>query len=273
MSVWRVPTDDDLKVLEGVVDSTYDVEDPEWEGTIWRGDDAGAALAGSSSLWLEGNLKTHASFDASKINLVPNGSRGGMTGSFVNLGETCRLWTNTVTYIPTQVWYRAINYERTDIFRDGLVWDPTVYGSKGFNFGFAVRLVRDDSSEHPDGTVYPEEYEGNDGKKYDAVKAGPFLILTANLDETKTNAGFDIPEIESNSDWSDETLGAARCYYNNDPNNSEFYGSLYNWWALENIVNLPTSIVYVKIDGEAIGCPVYVNQGGVAVPANVHINE
>lgn len=272
MNVWRVPTDEDLKILEGVVDSTYDVEDLEWEGDIWRGDDAGAALAGSSSLWLEGNLKTHASFDASKINLVPNGYRGWLSGSFVYLGKICRLWTYTDTNTPSQDWYRAISYHRTDIFRDDVAWNPGL-GIQEFNFGFAVRLIRDDSSEHLDGTVYPEEYEGNDGKKYDAVKAGPFLILTANLDETKTNAGFDIPEIKSDLDWSDGTLGAARCYYNNDPNNSEFYGSLYNWWALENIVNLPTSIVYVKIDGEAVGCPVYVNQGGVAVPANVHINE
>ena len=41
---WHLPTDDEWKILEGTVDSQYGVGDPEWNGTGFRGYDAGTNL-------------------------------------------------------------------------------------------------------------------------------------------------------------------------------------------------------------------------------------
>ncbi|MCD4736058.1 MAG: T9SS type A sorting domain-containing protein [Bacteroidales bacterium] len=41
---WHIPTDHEWKVLEGTVDSQYGVGDPEWNGELWRGFDAGGNL-------------------------------------------------------------------------------------------------------------------------------------------------------------------------------------------------------------------------------------
>jgi uncharacterized protein (TIGR02145 family) len=47
---WHVPSHEEWKTLEGFADSEYDINDPIWDDTGWRGFDAGKKLK-SSSLW------------------------------------------------------------------------------------------------------------------------------------------------------------------------------------------------------------------------------
>ena len=104
--------------------------------------------------------------------------------------------------------------------------------------GHSVRVLRDDYSNDPDGTIYTNDYEGNDGKKYDSVKIGDYAVINTNLDETKYADSTDIPIITGDSAWEADTDGA-RCYYNNDEATyGGTYGSLYNFYAIENAAGL-----------------------------------
>jgi hypothetical protein len=104
-------------------------------------------------------------------------------------------------------------------------------------YGFSLRCVRDTTvseDSDADGTIYTNAYTGNDGKTYDAVKIGDQVWINENLKETKYNDGTNIPELTVAADWADDTDGA-RCAYNNDANSeSDIYGYLYNWFAVDN---------------------------------------
>jgi uncharacterized protein (TIGR02145 family) len=104
-------------------------------------------------------------------------------------------------------------------------------------YGFSLRCVRDTTTSEDsdtDGTVYTDNYTGNDGTKYDAVKIGDQVWITENLKETKYADGTSIPELTVAADWADDTDGA-RCAYNNDASSeSDTYGYLYNWYAVGN---------------------------------------
>ena len=69
------------------------------------------------------------------------------------------------------------------------------------------------------------------GYTYDTVRIGNKLYTVQNF--RGTNGLGD--EVTDNATWS--TLsGAGWCTYNNDPNNEEKYGKLYNWYALDDLV-------------------------------------
>lgn len=58
--------------------------------------------------------------------------------------------------------------------------------------------------------------------------------MTKNLNVTKFRNGDQIPQAKSSEDWINayNNEQAAWCYYNNDPENGEKYGKLYNWYAI-----------------------------------------
>jgi len=200
--LWRIPTDEDWKAIEGTVDSTYGVGHEEWDGTGFRGDDAGAALAGEADLWDSGSLKDNARFGESGFDALPGGYR--MTsGSFYYEGRNGYFWSSSVS--SGSAWWRGLYRSYSEVVR---------YASSQ-GLGFSLRCLRDDSGSDIDGTVYTDDYEGNDGKKYDSVKIGDFAVINENLDETKYADGTDIPVITGDTDWENDTDGA-RCYYNND---------------------------------------------------------
>lgn len=59
---------------------------------------------------------------------------------------------------------------------------------------------------------------------------------TINLDVSTYRDGTPIPEVTDPTAWANLTTGAW-CYYNNDPANGAIYGKLYNWYAVNNIIN------------------------------------
>jgi len=222
---WRVPSDDDWKVIEGTVDSTYGVGHEEWDGTSFRGDDAGAALAGEAALWRDGDLKDHARFGDSGFDVLPGGFRL-IDGSFSSEGWNGRFWSSSVS--GGDAWRRSLQWSTSRVSR-------TTVSKRN---GYSLRVLMDDHSDDADGTVYANAYTGNDGKTYDAVKVGPFKVLSENLDETKYADSTDIPVITGDTDWENDTDGA-RCYYNNDEATyGSTYGALYNWYAIENAAGL-----------------------------------
>ena len=75
-----------------------------------------------------------------------------------------------------------------------------------------------------------------DGNVYQTVVIGNYEWMAENLKTTTYNNGTEIPNITENSDWASLSSGAY-CWYNNNANNADTYGALYNWYAI-NMGNL-----------------------------------
>lgn len=65
---WHIPTDDEFKTLEGNLDTHYGPDDPAWDGTGWRGADAGQRLRAAT-----GWTGSFAGTDNHRFHAVPGG--------------------------------------------------------------------------------------------------------------------------------------------------------------------------------------------------------
>lgn len=126
-SGWYIPTDDEWKILEGTVDSQYGVGDPEWDGTAYRGFDAGKNLKSLSGWVYNGNGTDIYGFTA-----LPSGYRI-TNGNFGDLTSTCFLWMSTESS-PDGAWYRVMSYGADRIGR------IETYSKA---YGYSVRCIKD----------------------------------------------------------------------------------------------------------------------------------
>src|SRR5574344_280575 len=78
-----------------------------------------------------------------------------------------------------------------------------------------------------------------DGNTYKTVTIGTQTWMAENLKVTKYNDGIAIPNVTDNTAWSELTTGAL-CDYGNTTSNSETYGKLYNWHAVNTGKLCPT---------------------------------
>ena len=78
-----------------------------------------------------------------------------------------------------------------------------------------------------------------DGNTYKTVTIGTQTWMAENLKVTKYNDGIAIPNVTDDTAWSELTTGAL-CDYDNTPSNSETYGKLYNWHAVNTGKLCPT---------------------------------
>jgi len=224
MSTWRIPTDEDFKAIE----AHLGMSQSEADSTGFRGTNEGSALAGGWSLWDSGALRDDARFGETGVDILPAGHRDS-NSVFDRLGERGTVWSTTNFPDSTTLYWRALFSFNTAINRS----------TSQPKWGYSLRLLRDDNSEDADGAIYTDDYTGNDGKKYDAVKIGNFTIINENLNETKYADGTEIPIIEDATEWGNTTSGA-RCYYNND---EETYGSTYGALYNGHIIESTTSII------------------------------
>jgi len=72
-----------------------------------------------------------------------------------------------------------------------------------------------------------------DGNFYHTVVIGTQTWLVENLKTTHYRNGDDIPNVTDMWQWRDQTTGAY-CWYNNDINNKEPWGALYNWYTISD---------------------------------------
>ncbi|MCP4091260.1 MAG: hypothetical protein GY746_15930, partial [Gammaproteobacteria bacterium] len=128
-SGWHLPTDDEWKILEGIVDSQYPVGAHEWDPTNWRGFDAGKNLKSTSGWYNNGNGTGHFGFGA-----LPGGIHGS-SGSFYDLGSSGYWWTSNGSS-GTNAWGRYLYYDDDRSNRG--------YGNRKMN-GFSVRCLKDNS--------------------------------------------------------------------------------------------------------------------------------
>ncbi|MFZ4671933.1 MAG: fibrobacter succinogenes major paralogous domain-containing protein [Flavobacterium sp.] len=70
-----------------------------------------------------------------------------------------------------------------------------------------------------------------------------------NLDVSRYRNGDIIPEVKDPEEWASLSTGAW-CYYNNDPENGNVYGKLYNWYAVNDSRGLAPEGFHIPSDEE-----------------------
>jgi len=126
---WHLPSDEEWKILEGEVDSQYGYPDPEWDGTVIRGTDAGGNLKETGTAnWVSPNT---GATNTSGFSALPAGFRDYF-GSFYGLGYYAYVWSSA-EYSGLDAWNRGLHYYTAEVGRYIL----TKYG------GFSVRCVKD----------------------------------------------------------------------------------------------------------------------------------
>ena len=88
-----------------------------------------------------------------------------------------------------------------------------------------------------------------DGHTYQTVEIGDQWWMAENLKVTHYRNGDPIPKVTDNTEWSTLTIGAY-CNYDNDDNNANTYGSLYNWYAVNDSHNIAPMGWHVPTDEE-----------------------
>ncbi len=73
-----------------------------------------------------------------------------------------------------------------------------------------------------------------EGNIYTTIKVGEEIWMAENLNVSYFRNGEPIPEVKTKEDWirAGEDHEPAWCYYENDSENGEKYGKLYNWYAI-----------------------------------------
>lgn len=87
-----------------------------------------------------------------------------------------------------------------------------------------------------------------DGNIYTTVTIGTQIWMVENLNTTRYRDGSDILNVTDNTEWSELTIGAY-CNYDNDVNNANIYGALYNWYTV-NTGNLCPTGWHIPSEGE-----------------------
>ena len=77
-----------------------------------------------------------------------------------------------------------------------------------------------------------------DGNVYTEIKIGKQVWMVENLRTTKFNDGSSITNITSEEQWNDASR-PGYCWYDNDIDNKNTYGALYNWYAVESGILCP----------------------------------
>lgn len=121
---WHVPGDFEWQILEGAVDSTYMIGDPEWGQNGWRGSDAGGNLKQTGTgLWEYPNT---GATDAFSFTAIPGGYF--VQNDFWGPGYKCYLWSSQ----SQGKHFRNLDWNQAKIQRN----------TGGGGAAFSVRCVR-----------------------------------------------------------------------------------------------------------------------------------
>jgi len=88
-----------------------------------------------------------------------------------------------------------------------------------------------------------------DGNVYQTLTIGTQVWMAENLKVTQYRNGDDIPNVTDDGTWGGLTTGAY-CNYNNNVNNVDTYGRLYNWYAVDDSRGLAPEGWHVPSDAE-----------------------
>ncbi len=124
---WHIPTDQELKTLEGTVDTHYGVGDPEWNKADCRGNDAGTHLKSFTGWpeWCIGDNLTGFNY------LCSQGYRD-INGTFMSAESGSPLWSSS-QYNSNSSWPRAFPCHMGGLCRN---YDDHRYG-------WSIRCIKD----------------------------------------------------------------------------------------------------------------------------------
>jgi uncharacterized protein (TIGR02145 family) len=124
---WHLPTDAEVKILEGTVDSQYPVGDPVWDLLGWRGLDAGGNLKETGlSHWYPPN---EGATNSSGFTALPAGWAANGDSNF--LGQDGYFWTTSLQ--SDWVWIRFMWCAMAGVNRGS--WSP--------DYGISARCMKD----------------------------------------------------------------------------------------------------------------------------------
>jgi uncharacterized protein (TIGR02145 family) len=105
-------------------------------------------------------------------------------------------------------------------------------------FGFAIALSCSCSkNDDPKPEITATDIDGN---VYKTITLGTQTWMAENLKTTRYNDGTIILYATDTSEWLNATTGAFSYYNNDEVNNKDVYGGLYNWYAVETGKLCPT---------------------------------
>ncbi len=125
---WHLPSSEEWKILEGTVDSQFGYPNAEWDGSGWRGFDAGENLKSETDWNYNGN-----GTDSSGFSAYPGGRRD-YDGSFDHKGSSANFWTTSESgYLDYRI-NRGLSYNKNTI---------AIFSSNINGFGYSVRCLKD----------------------------------------------------------------------------------------------------------------------------------
>jgi len=218
---WRVPTDE------------------EWSTLINNlgGSSAAGSKLKSKFSWNNSNI---GSTNISRFNALPGGYLSNGVFEEVGcrgLGSAGYWWTSTEFY-KSFAWSRCLFNDQSNVSRGNFDKTP----------GYSVRCIKiqEKISVTDSVVVVPPllvdsievaRKEQNvvdiDGNIYKTVTIGTQTWMAENLKVNHYRNGDEIPNLTSDSVWSNLTTGAL-CNYDNDAKKGETYGKLFNWYAVND---------------------------------------
>lgn len=108
---------------------------------------------------------------------------------------------------------------------------------------YKFKVIADDD---PYGVLTVTDIDGN---VYQTVQIGNQFWMAENLKVTHYRNGDAIPHLTDNGDWIGTSSGAY-CVFENTPSNSDTYGNLYNWYAVDDTRNIAPAGWHVPTDEE-----------------------
>lgn len=152
----------------------------------------------------------------------------------------------------------TLNYSTLIIPTANIAWMHSFHGHNNFNTniswvtyvdgkGSLQTVLATGSLENLSGNYFYYDFDGN---RYKSVLVGTQRWMIQNLRTTHYANGTDIQLIIDDAPWLADTLGAY-CWYNNDEgNNKEVSGALYNWHAINNANTL---VYFERMGVQSVG--------------------
>lgn len=121
----------------------------------------------------------------------------------------------------------------------GMSYYARAYAIKIKNNGTITITYGNEVSFDTPAPIYGDDVTDIDGNIYTTIKIGTQWWMVENLKTTKYRDGTPIPNVSDDAEWESLSSGAY-CNYDNDPDNSNGYGRLYNSNAASNSLIAPT---------------------------------